>query len=150
MRGFGLGSIAAFWASYVVTRPLGASYADWISKPVASTGLGFGDGPTAIAFAVSVFLFVAYLAVAKPDIRGAEHASKHHVKAEAFGTERYEIEAMLARGTVRNAPPEDFELLVSDGHLDTRDVCRRRLLRVRELDAVRLGASDHSLLFFHG
>ncbi len=66
---FGLGSIAAFWASYVVTRPLGASYADWISKPVAGTGLGFGDGPTAVAFAVSVFLLVSYLAVAKPDIQ---------------------------------------------------------------------------------
>jgi uncharacterized membrane-anchored protein len=66
---FGLGAIPAFWASYVVTRPLGASYADWISKPVASTGLGVGDGPTALAFAVSVFLFVSYLAVTKPDIQ---------------------------------------------------------------------------------
>jgi uncharacterized membrane-anchored protein len=66
---FGLNSIAAFWASYVVTRPLGASYADWISKPVAGTGLGFGNGPTAVAFAASVFLLVSYLAIAKPDIQ---------------------------------------------------------------------------------
>jgi uncharacterized membrane-anchored protein len=66
---FGLGSIAAFWMSYVVTRPLGASFADWISKPSATTGLGFGEGPTAIAFAVSVFLFVTYLAIARPDIQ---------------------------------------------------------------------------------
>jgi uncharacterized membrane-anchored protein len=66
---FGLNSIAAFWMSYVVTRPLGASYADWISKPVANTGLGVGDGPTAIAFAVSVFLLVSYLAIARPDIQ---------------------------------------------------------------------------------
>jgi uncharacterized membrane-anchored protein len=68
-RGFGLNSIAAFWMSYVVTRPLGASYADWFSKPVANTGLGVGDGPTAIAFAVSVFLLVSYLALARPDIQ---------------------------------------------------------------------------------
>ncbi len=66
---FGLSSIAAFWMSYVVTRPLGASYADWISKPTATTGLGFGDGPTAVAFAVSVFLLVSYLAIARPDIQ---------------------------------------------------------------------------------
>jgi uncharacterized membrane-anchored protein len=66
---FGLNSIAAFWASYVVTRPLGASYADWISKPVGSTGLGFGDGPTAIAFAFSVLVLVSYLAIARPDIQ---------------------------------------------------------------------------------
>ena len=44
---FGLNSIAAFWMSYVVTRPLGASFADWISKPPSMTGIGFGDGPTA-------------------------------------------------------------------------------------------------------
>jgi uncharacterized membrane-anchored protein len=66
---FGLNSIAAFWASYVVTRPLGASYADWISKPVSGTGLGVGDAPTAVAFAVSVFVLVCYLAIAKPDIQ---------------------------------------------------------------------------------
>jgi hypothetical protein len=36
---------------------------------VKTTGLGFGDGPTAIAFAISVFLFVSYLAIARPDIQ---------------------------------------------------------------------------------
>ena len=66
---FGLNSIAAFWMSYVVTRPLGASYADWIDKPVGATGLGVGDGPTAIAFAIAVFLLVSYLAIARPDIQ---------------------------------------------------------------------------------
>jgi uncharacterized membrane-anchored protein len=66
---FGLNSIAAFWMSYVVTRPLGASFADWISKPTTSTGLGVGDGPTAVAFAASVLLLVSYLAVARPDIQ---------------------------------------------------------------------------------
>lgn len=35
---FGLNSIAAFWMSYVVTRPLGASFADYISKPTTSAG----------------------------------------------------------------------------------------------------------------
>jgi uncharacterized membrane-anchored protein len=68
-RGFGLNSIAAFWASYVVTRPLGASFADYISKPHRISGIGFGDGPTAIVFAVAVFVLVSYLALARPDIQ---------------------------------------------------------------------------------
>ncbi len=70
----GLNSIAAFWMSYVVTRPLGASFADWIDKPKGGTGngLGFGDGPTAVAFAISVFLLVSYLAIARPDIQTDE------------------------------------------------------------------------------
>jgi uncharacterized membrane-anchored protein len=64
-----LNSIAAFWMSYVVTRPLGASFADYISKPRDLSGVNFGDGPTAIAFAAAVFVLVLYLAVARPDIQ---------------------------------------------------------------------------------
>jgi uncharacterized membrane-anchored protein len=65
----GLGSITAFWMSYVVTRPLGASFADYISKPHNISGINFGDGPTAIVFAVAVFVLVSYLALARPDIQ---------------------------------------------------------------------------------
>jgi len=65
----GLNGIAAFWMSYVVTRPLGASFADYISKPHALSGINFGDGSTAIAFAVAVFVLVSYLAVARTDVQ---------------------------------------------------------------------------------
>jgi uncharacterized membrane-anchored protein len=53
----------------VVTRPLGASFADYISKPQNLSGINFGDGPTAAVFAVAVALLVLYLAVARPDIQ---------------------------------------------------------------------------------
>jgi len=65
----GLNGITAFWMSYVLTRPLGASFADYISKPHSLSGINFGDGPTAIVFAVAVFVLVTYLAVARPDIQ---------------------------------------------------------------------------------
>jgi uncharacterized membrane-anchored protein len=68
-RRFGLNSIAAFWMAYVVTRPLGASIADYISKPSNTTGIGFGNGPTAVVFAVATFLLVSYLAIVRPDIQ---------------------------------------------------------------------------------
>jgi uncharacterized membrane-anchored protein len=66
---FGLNSVAAFWMAYVVTRPLGASLADYISKPSSTTGIGFGNGQTAVVFAVATFLLVSYLAIARPDIQ---------------------------------------------------------------------------------
>jgi uncharacterized membrane-anchored protein len=66
---FGLNGVAAFWMSYIVTRPLGASFADYISKPKNLSGINFGDGPTAIVFAVAVFVLVCYLALARPDIQ---------------------------------------------------------------------------------
>jgi uncharacterized membrane-anchored protein len=67
-----LNPIAAFWAAYVVTRPLGASFADYISKPQSISGINFGDGPTAVVFAVAVAVLVLYLAIARPDIQRPE------------------------------------------------------------------------------
>jgi uncharacterized membrane-anchored protein len=66
---FGLSAVAAFWMSYVVTRPLGASFADYISKPQHISGINFGDGPTALVFALAVFVLVSYLAITRPDIQ---------------------------------------------------------------------------------
>ena len=65
----GLNSVAAFWFAYVLTRPLGASFADYISKPPNMSGIGFGDGKTAVVFTVAVFALVLYLAIARPDIQ---------------------------------------------------------------------------------
>ena len=68
-RRFGLHPIVAFWAAYVITRPLGASVADWIGKPVDKTGLGLGDG-TVTALALLVFVaLVARVATARNDIQ---------------------------------------------------------------------------------
>jgi uncharacterized membrane-anchored protein len=72
---FGFNRIASFWAAYVVTRPLGASFADYISKSTALSGIGFGDGQTAVVFAVAVFVLVAYLAATRPDIQRPRSAS---------------------------------------------------------------------------
>jgi uncharacterized membrane-anchored protein len=62
--------------AYIVTRPLGASFSDWISKPQNITGLNFGDGPTAIVFAVAVLVLVTYLAIVRPDIQEAHPAAE--------------------------------------------------------------------------
>jgi uncharacterized membrane-anchored protein len=66
---FGMNPIAAFWFAYVVTRPLGASFADYMSKPRNTSGIGFGDGPTAAVFATAVAVIVAYLIIVRPDIQ---------------------------------------------------------------------------------
>ncbi len=74
---FELNPIVAFWFAYIVTRPLGASFADWFSKPPSITGLGLGDG-TVSGVALVVFVaFVAYVAIAKPDIQGEPARAEH-------------------------------------------------------------------------
>jgi uncharacterized membrane-anchored protein len=66
---FGMNPIVAFWFAYIVTRPLGASFADWFSKPPSSSGLGLGDGlVSGLALIVFVAL-VAYVTVTKRDVQ---------------------------------------------------------------------------------
>ncbi|MGA2836837.1 MAG: hypothetical protein ABSF84_09595 [Acidimicrobiales bacterium] len=72
---FDLDEVAAFWWAYVLTRPLGASFADYVSKPRSLSGLGFGDGPTAAVIAGAVVVLVVYLSVARNDIQPARDAT---------------------------------------------------------------------------
>jgi uncharacterized membrane-anchored protein len=59
---FGLNSILAFWFAYIVTRPLGASLADWVAVSHRRGGLAWGDGPVSLGLTVVIVGFVAYLA----------------------------------------------------------------------------------------
>jgi uncharacterized membrane-anchored protein len=55
----GLSPVIAFWAAYVLTRPLGASIADWLGKPAhLAGGLGLGDGPVAVVGLVLIAVLV--------------------------------------------------------------------------------------------
>ena len=69
---FHVNAVVAFWCAYVLTRPLGASFADYISKPADLSGIGFGDGRTALVFTLAVAALVLYLAVRRPDIQPPE------------------------------------------------------------------------------
>ena len=77
---FKLNPILAFWFAYIVTRPLGASFADWFSKPT-NGGLGLGDG-TVSAIALLVFIaLVAYVALTKRDVQDERRCSCQHPHA---------------------------------------------------------------------
>lgn len=65
----GLNGVVAFWCCYALTRPVGASFADWFGKPRPQSGLDLGDGPTS-GVALLVFLvLVAFVAWRKRDIQ---------------------------------------------------------------------------------
>ena len=61
-RWFGLNAIFAFWFAYIITRPLGASYADWIGVSHARGGLNWGSGGVSIGMTVLIVIVVAVLA----------------------------------------------------------------------------------------
>lgn len=68
-RFFHVDAVLAFWVAYVTTRPLGASYADYLSKPRAQSGADFGDAATALVLVVAVIVLVAWVAVRRTDIQ---------------------------------------------------------------------------------
>ncbi|SEO60282.1 Uncharacterized membrane-anchored protein [Actinacidiphila rubida] len=61
-RLMGLNAVAAFWWAYILTRPLGASFADWMGVPTHRGGLGWGTGPVSLALAALIVVAVGYLA----------------------------------------------------------------------------------------
>jgi uncharacterized membrane-anchored protein len=64
---FGMNSILAFWFAYVVTRPLGASFADWLAVSSERGGLALGTGPVSLVLAAMIAAFVAYLSATGKD-----------------------------------------------------------------------------------
>ncbi|MCO5972548.1 COG4705 family protein [Actinoallomurus soli] len=62
-----MNAIAAFWVAYVLTRPLGASFADWLGVSRARGGVALGTGPVSLALAVVIVAFVGYLTVSRRD-----------------------------------------------------------------------------------
>lgn len=63
----GLNTIAAFWVAYVLTRPVGASVADWLGKPANVGGVGVGSGLVTAVLAVAIVACVTYLSVTGAD-----------------------------------------------------------------------------------
>lgn len=57
--------VLAFWAAYILTRPLGASTGDLLSQPTAQGGLGFGTTATSFVFLAMIVTLVIYLTVSQ-------------------------------------------------------------------------------------
>jgi uncharacterized membrane-anchored protein len=82
----GANPIVTFWFAYVITRPLGASFADWMDYPVRLGGLGFGTAPVWTALAAVMIALVAVLAIRERNPLSA--ASPDHADSPAAGHSR--------------------------------------------------------------
>jgi uncharacterized membrane-anchored protein len=66
-----LNAVATFWTAYVLTRPVGASFADWSDKPHAVGGLNWGDGPVAAGLTIAIVVMVLFLQFTQHDVQRA-------------------------------------------------------------------------------
>lgn len=77
-RLLGLNGIVTFWFAYILTRPIGASFADWLGRDVDKGGVGLGAGPVGLCFALVAIGFVGYLTVTHKDRTGEQASTRTH------------------------------------------------------------------------
>jgi uncharacterized membrane-anchored protein len=71
---FHVSEVLAFWFAYVLTRPIGASFADWSDKPHIIGGLNLGDGPVAIGLTLAIIALVAVVTILRVDLQSSSAA----------------------------------------------------------------------------
>ena len=69
---FKANAVVAFWIAYILTRPLGASFGDYLSQPHTNGGLGLGTINTSGTFLMTILGLVIYLSVSRKAIQVAE------------------------------------------------------------------------------
>jgi uncharacterized membrane-anchored protein len=62
-----LNAVLAFWAAYILTRPLGASIGDYLSQSHDDGGLALGTTTTSVLFLAAILALVIYLTFTKRD-----------------------------------------------------------------------------------
>ena len=66
----GVNPVLTFWAAYILTRPIGASFADYFGMPKAISGMGLGHGTTSIVtliLVVASFIYMSRSGIDQPE-----------------------------------------------------------------------------------
>jgi uncharacterized membrane-anchored protein len=66
----GVNPVLTFWAAYILTRPIGASFADYVGMPKAISGMGLGHGTTSIVtliLVVASFIYMSRSGIDQPE-----------------------------------------------------------------------------------
>ena len=79
----GLNLVAAFWIAYVLTRPVGASFADWLGVPSSRGGLGLGTGPVTLVLVAVIVVLVGYLTTTRAGTTDAADEARPSPPASA-------------------------------------------------------------------
>ncbi len=64
---FGFSEVFSFWSAYIMTRPLGASFADWFGRPPELGGIGVGTGLVSLILEILIILFIIFLTIIQND-----------------------------------------------------------------------------------
>jgi uncharacterized membrane-anchored protein len=69
---FRINAIFAFWFAYIITRPLGASFADWMGVPKNVGGLNLGRGLVSLGLSGAIILVVTFVTITRKDAQARD------------------------------------------------------------------------------
>ncbi len=67
---FGFSEVFSFWSAYIITRPLGASFADWFGRSPALGGIGVGTGKVSFILTILIVLFLIIFSKSRKNYKG--------------------------------------------------------------------------------
>ena len=127
--GLGLNAVAAFWAAYILTRPLGASIGDYLSQPRSAGGLGLGTTVTSFLFLGTITIVVAFLTLTRRDVSEAAElgdAPMARILVVAHGSGALTSLLDAVRGRAARGPAMFHLLIQHPGtHAEVSDAERR-------------------------
>ncbi|MAS55967.1 MAG: hypothetical protein CMJ44_15350 [Pimelobacter sp.] len=122
---YGANPVLAFWAAYILTRPLGANIGDWLATPRSEQGLGLGTFMTSVVFLLAILATVVYLSISRADVIEDEAAADPQTSADPTRERRALAGlAVAAIATVAllgwaNAQPHQSALAAEEGAAPT-------------------------------
>jgi uncharacterized membrane-anchored protein len=66
---FKINNVFVFWFAYIITRPIGASFADWMGKSKSVGSLAWGDGKVSIALSIIIVFVVLYMTLDRREVK---------------------------------------------------------------------------------
>ena len=70
--GLQLNGVLAFWLAYILTRPMGACFGDYLAQPHANGGLGLGTTITSLVFLGCIVAIIVYMSLTKEGLERVE------------------------------------------------------------------------------
>ena len=73
---FGVNEIFTFWFAYIITRPLGASFADWLISPSFRGGIELNQAVVSVVLLGIIVALVTYMGFNHIDTKGRDNAEE--------------------------------------------------------------------------
>lgn len=91
----GASPVATFWVAYVLTRPAGASFADYFGMPKDISGMGLGHGAVSVVtliLVVASFVYLSRSGIDQPEagsLAGPPHYAPSQYPPSQYGQPQY-------------------------------------------------------------